>query len=71
MSYIRVHRLLIIHVNGKEGNGKRKRKAETKTKTEGGNGKRKKEILSQLCKVNDHYHSVFCDMNMTEQKVES
>ena len=44
-------------VHGKEGNGKRKRKAES------GNGKQKTEI-SQLCKVNDHYHSVFFDMNM-------
>ncbi len=36
----------------KNGNGRRK------AETEGGNGKRKTET-SQLCKVNDHYHSVF------------
>ncbi len=37
-----------VWVYGKERNGKRKRKTE----------------ISQLCKVNDHYHSVFFDMNM-------
>ncbi len=31
-----------------------------KTETEGGNGKRKRKTeISQLSKVNDHYHSVF------------
>ena len=46
-------------MHGKEGNGKRKRKAES------GNGRRKRKTeISQLCKVNDHYHSVFFDMNM-------
>ena len=42
-----------------------------KKETENGNGRRKAETeggkkteISQLCKVNDHYHSVFFDMNM-------
>ncbi len=38
-------------VHGNEG--KRKRKAERKTETE----------IFQLSKVDDHYHSVFFDMN--------
>ncbi len=41
-------------------NGNGRRKAETG----GGNGKRKRKTgKSQLSKVNDHYHSVFFDMN--------
>ncbi len=42
-----------------EGAWKRRKR---KTETEGGKRKRKAETeteISQLCKVNDHYHSVF------------